>query len=284
MIASEAVVSNVGAAAAVVTEGHVAAYQRDGAVRVRDVIAPDQVDMLRDEIEAALVRMGDGYKNHTARNEGASGRFAHMFRMWLVSETLFEFAATSSLVEVAAALMRSEKINLFFDQSFVKEPDTPDATPWHSDQPYWPVRGRQVISTWVALDTITRDSGAVEFVAGSHLWNRWFQPRSFSGENELAINPDYEPVPDIEADRGRYDIVSWDLEPGDVLAFNAMTLHGSPGNSTGTRRRRGYSVRYTGDDVTYDPRPGMTTVLLKEDLVPGKPLDSEHYPVVRRPA
>ena len=123
MIANEAAVSDAGAATPVVTEGHVVAYQRDGAVRVRDVIAPDQVDMLRDEIEAALVRMGDGYKNHTARNEGASGRFAHMFRMWLVSDTLFEFAATSNLVDVAAALMRSEKINLFFDQSFVKEPN-----------------------------------------------------------------------------------------------------------------------------------------------------------------
>ena len=169
-------------------------------------------------------------------------------------------------------------------QSFVKEPNTPDRTPWHNDLPFWPIRGRQVITTWVAPDAVTGTSGAVEFVAGSHLWDRWFQPRSFSGKNEHGNNPEFEPVPDIEADRGMYDILSWDLEPGDIVAFNAMTLHGSPGNTTSDRRRRGYSVRYTGDDVVYAPWPGMTTPLVKDDLVPGEPIDSVHYPVVRQPA
>ena len=284
MISGEAAVSDAAVARPVVTEEHVDAYERDGAVRIRGVLPPDQVEFLRNETEVAVARRGAGYKNHTARNDGGSGRFVHTFRMSLASEALFEFASTSILVEVAAALMRSEKINLFFDQSFVKEPNTPDRTPWHNDLPFWPLGGRQVISTWVALDPITRSSGGVEFVAGSHLWNRWFQPRSFSGDNEHGSNPEFEPAPDIEADRGLYDIISWDLEPGDVVAFNAMTLHGSPGNATSDRRRRGYSVRYTGDDVVYAPWPGMTTPLLKEDLVPGEPIDSEHYPVVRQPA
>ena len=284
MIASELAVSAADAARSAVTEEHVDAYERDGAVCVRGVVPPDQVDFLRDEIEAAVTRKGAGYKNHTARNNSGSGRFVHTFRMSLASEALCGYASTSGLVEVAAALMRSEKVNLFFDQSFVKEPNTPDRTPWHNDLPFWPIRGRQVITTWVALDAVTRTSGAVEFVAGSHLWDRWFQPRSFSGKNEHGNNPEFEPVPDIEADRGMYDILSWDLEPGDIVAFNAMTLHGSPGNATSDRRRRGYSVRYTGDDVVYAPWPGMTTPLVKDDLVPGEPIDSVHYPVVRQPS
>ena len=284
MTTSEATVSSDPSARFIVTDEHVDAYERDGAVCVRGVVPPDQVDFLRDEIEAAVARKGDGYKNHTARNSSESGRFVHAFRMSLASEALCEYASTSGLVEVAAALMRSEKVNLFFDQSFVKEPNTPDRTPWHNDLPFWPIQGRQVISTWVALDAITRTSGAVEFVAGSHLWDRWFQPRSFSGDNEHGNNPEFEPVPDIDADRSLYEILSWDLEPGDIVAFNAMTLHGSPGNATSDRRRRGYSVRYTGDDVVYAPWPGMTTPLIKDDLVPGKPIDSEHYPVVRQPA
>ena len=284
MITSEAAVSHEVTAQSIVTDEHVDAYERDGAVCVRRVLPHDQVEFLRDETEAAVARKGAGYKDHTARNAGESGRFVHMFRMSLASEALADFASTSILVEVAAALMRSEKVNLFFDQSFVKEPNTSDRTPWHNDLPFWPLQGRQVISTWVALDAITRTSGAVEFVAGSHLWDRWFQPRSFSGDNEHGTNPEYEPVPDIEANRGMYDILSWDLEPGDIVAFNAMTLHGSPGNATSDRRRRGYSVRYTGDDVVYAPWPGMTTPLIKDDLVPGEPIDSEHYPVVRQPA
>ena len=30
---------------------------------------------------------------------------------------------------------------------------------------------------------------------------------------------------DIEGERGRYDIVTWDLEPGDVYVFNATVSY-----------------------------------------------------------
>ena len=53
------------------------------------------------------------------------------------------------------------------------------------------------------------------------------------------------------------------------------------GNSLQDRRRRGYSVRYTGDDVVYDARTGTSKPLLCDTLSNGDPLDSERYPVVR---
>jgi ectoine hydroxylase-related dioxygenase (phytanoyl-CoA dioxygenase family) len=43
---------------------------------------------------------------------------------------------------------------------------------------------------------------------------------------------------------------------GDCLVFHAMIVHGAPGNDTAGARRRGLSLRYTGDDARYDPRPG----------------------------
>ena len=89
-----------------------------------------------------------------------------------------------------------------------------------------------------------------------------------------------EDIPDIEAHREDYQIISWDLEPGDVYVFHGMTVHGSPGNSTQTRRRRGYAVRYVGDDVSYDDRPGVSKPLLNSELSTGGPLDSAQYPVI----
>ena len=46
------------------------------------------------------------------------------------------------------------------------------------------------------------------------------------------------------------------------------------------RRRRGYAVRYVGDDVVYDDRPGVSKPLLNPSLTNGGPLDSEQYPVI----
>ena len=85
---------------------------------------------------------------------------------------------------------------------------------------------------------------------------------------------------DIDAHREQYDIVTWDLEPGDVYVFSAMTVHGSSGNTSTTRRRRGYTARYCGDDVRYDPRPGTAEPVLVEGLQRGDRLDSAQCPLV----
>lgn len=261
-------------------------FARDGVVCVRGVVTPDEVELLRVEVDAVINGSGECavLKEHSRRNNREAGRFVHAFNMWERRPRLAGFARGSRLPELAAALMGADKVNLLFDQCFVKEPGTVDATPWHADQPYWPILGRQVVTIWIALDRVTRDSGAVEFVAGSSNWGRWFQARSFSGDNELTRHEGFEEMPDIEADRDRYAIVSWDLDPGDVLVFQGMTLHGAAGNLSSDRRRRGYALRYTGSDVVYDPRPGCTPSLMRDGLAKGGPIDSAGYPVVwRRP-
>ena len=55
------------------------------------------------------------------------------------------------------------------------------------------------------------------------------QPESFAKKSayQYEKNPDYEPMIDIEGNRDDHDIVSWDMAPGDLIAFHAMTLHGS---------------------------------------------------------
>jgi len=97
---------------------------------------------------------------------------------------------------------------------------------------------------------------------------------------DYETNPDYEPMPDIEVDREQYDVISWDLDPGDVYVFHAMTVHGAGGNAGPGRRRRGYTVRYTGDDVTYDERLGTSIPLRCEQLRDGDPLDCGQFPLI----
>jgi ectoine hydroxylase-related dioxygenase (phytanoyl-CoA dioxygenase family) len=147
------------------------------------------------------------------------------------------------------------------------------------------MRGWQVLSFWIALDETTADSGALEFIRGSHRWHRWFQPEAFgktAAVSEYETNPDYEPMPDIEAARDEYDIVTWKLAPGDAYVFHGLTVHGAGGNQMSDQRRRGYTIRYTGDDVVYDTRPGTNIHLRNATLNDGDALDSEQYPVVWR--
>ena len=62
-----------------------------------------------------------------------------------------------------------------------------------------------------------------------------------------------------------------------------MTVHGGAGgNHTQGIRRRGYTVRYAGDDVRYDTRPGTNIPLRSTVLMDGDrlALDPDRFPIV----
>ena len=253
------------------------AFERDGVVCLRSVIAPEWLDVVAAAIEADIADPGPFFHGYDV---GDGKTFHGNLRTWERHEGFRQYCMESPLPHLAQELMGSERVNLLYDQLFVKDAGTDSPTRWHNDQPYWPVRGRQVVSFWLALDATTLDNGGMEFVAGSHQWDRWFQPESFGRTNGSAYtrNPDYEPMLDIDSKRDEYEILSWELAPGDVLAFSAMTVHGAPANLHATRRRRGYTVRYTGDDVTYFEDEGMAKPLFVDYLHNGDPLGGDRYP------
>src|SRR5690349_19367945 len=130
-----------------VTPDQRAAYDRDGVVHLTGLFDGDWVARLRDAIDRDMAQP---------------------------SAMATDFNAPAPAI--AARLMGASHAHLFYDQLFVKEPGTAQPTPWHQDHPYWAVRGRQICTVWIALDAIPRAAGAVEYVAGSHAWQRWFRP------------------------------------------------------------------------------------------------------------
>ena len=256
-------------------------FDRDGAVLLKGVVGPEWLDRVAAAIERDIENPGPFFHGY---DTGGRGRFHGNLRIWQTDPDLRAYCFESGLAEIAAGFFGASKVNLLYDQLFVKEPGTAQPTRWHNDQPYWPVRGWQVMSFWLALDPTTAENGRLEFVRGSHRWDRWFQPEAF-GKTEVNTydeNPDYEAMPDIDTARGDYDIVAWDMEPGDAIAFHALAVHGAGGNLRDDVRRRGYTVRYTGDDARFDPRPGTAKALWADGLAEGDPMDCDLYPVVWR--
>ena len=250
-------------------------FDRDGAVLMKGVVPAAWLGVLADAVERDIAEPGPFFNGYRPE----AGRFHGNLRIWETHEGFRAFCCEGPLRAVAARFLGAGRLNLFYDQLFVKEPGTPQPTRWHNDQPYWPVRGWPVMSFWLPLDPVTRESGALSFVAGSHRWERWFQPEPFAkGGAEYERGEGYEPMPDIDA--GGYDILSWDMEPGDALAFHALTVHGAGGNLTSGTRRRGYAVRYCGEGCAYFAGPGPNNNLRNPALADGDPLDSAQFPVV----
>ena len=287
-----------------ITGEHIRSYDEDGVVVVRGAISMDWVERMRDAMDRVLDQPGP--LGSDLNPAGTEGRFA--FETFVAShdEDFRALAHDSPLAEIAARMTRSRTTHFLYDFFFAKEPHSPHATVWHQDQPSVCCHGTQVTGTWMPLDVVTYDSGAVEYIKGSHKWNRWFDygvtEDHFDAETELNYRPlpgggggdsaqfgeVFEPQPDFEADRDQYDIISFDTEPGDVVINSLLIMHGAKGNFT-DRRRRAIGGRWAGDDATFARRKGELNVVIpfEVDLQDGDrfPPDHPQFPQVwPRPA
>ena len=260
-----------------ITEDEVRSFRDDGIVCLRGLFGSDWIAHLRDAAERGLAEPGDLHVE-VAAARGQRGRFFHDTFVWRRDPACRRFVFGSPAAEIAATLMAAARINIFFDQWLIKEPGTPTPTPWHHDLTYWPVDGDQICTLWLALDAVDAESGAVEYVKGSHRWGRRYRAATFSG---IAQYKEPLPeVPDIDALRDGLEIASFALEPGDCTVHHGLLVHGAPGNRSPDRRRRAHVSRWAGDDAVFHPRPDIQEMPPLPDLAPGSPITSDLWPQV----
>ena len=254
-----------------------AAFQADGAVVVRGLFTPEEVALAERGVAANLAAPGPFAA--VASDPSDPGRFFEDFRNWSRIPEYEALAKHSAAPAVAAALMGASTVRFHHDHLLVKEAATRQPTPWHQDQPYYNIDGRQTCSLWAPLDPVPAEA-SLKFVAGSHL-GPWLMPRTFLSEEAKWFPPgSLAELPDIDAGPERHRILNWALAPGDAVMFHMLTLHASGGT---TRRRRALSLRYVGDDVVHAPRTWKTSPDfpgLAEQLPAGAPLDHPLFPVV----
>ena len=253
-------------------------YHRDGAVCIRQAFSPELVALAAEAIEANLAALSPLAKRASSDDDGA---FIEDFRSWDRLPAMERFIRESPGAQIAAALTGSKTIRLYHDHVLVKEAGTRQATPWHQDQPYYNVDGTQNASMWFPVDPVSRSS-TLEFIAGSHL-GPWFMPRTFLDEQAKWFpEGTLAEMPDFASDPERWRVIGWELEPGDAVFFNMVTVHGAAGVE-GPNHRRVLSVRYLGDDMVHAPRRWTTSPPfpgLVDELDAGAPLDHPLFPVL----
>jgi ectoine hydroxylase-related dioxygenase (phytanoyl-CoA dioxygenase family) len=262
-----------------VSATEIEAFQADGAVVLRQLLEPAQIELLRAGIEENLAHPSPRAK--VASSPDDPGWFIEDFCCWQENPSYRRVIFESALGRAGSALMRSRTARLYHDHMLTKEPGTRQRTPWHQDQPYYNIEGRQNCSFWIPVDPVSRES-TLEFVGGSHL-GPWLMPRSFrDGKKRWFPEGALRDLPDIEADRSAFRILGWQLEPGDAVCFHMLTLHAAAGVS-GSGRRRVFSVRLLGDDVRHAPRRWQTSpefAGLSAQLPAGAPMEHALFPLL----
>jgi hypothetical protein len=190
------------------------------------------------------------------------------------------FSLRGPAPEIAGALLGSEKINFFGDQIFVKEPGTRERTAFHQDATYFEIEGDQCCVLWIPVDPATLETGTMMYWRGSHRSGELYQPNVFVAQTPLP-GAEGTPLPDIEGNLDDYDIVHFDVEPGDVIVHHYRTIHGAGGNNSRYQVRRAASLRYCGDDIRFHSRPWAPKQLHHtERLKDADPLGGADFPVV----
>ena len=264
--------------------------EHDGVVCVRGALDARSLEMARTAFDWSLTHPSPAANRYA----GGEGTFYQDLANPKAQAAYRDVIERSNAADIVAALWGSDDVWFMYEQVFLKEGGESRRTPWHQDSSYLPVDGTRIAVMWISFDSVAKQD-SLEFVRGSHRGPMYDGSRFDPKDDTAPIYGDgsLPRLPNIEAERNRWDIVSWAVEPGDVLVFHPGVLHGGAPTHVGTRRRT-LSLRFFGSDAVYALRPGMSASNRPADdpegsvfrraaaaLAPGDPLRHPGFPKVR---
>ena len=274
-----------------ITRDEIETYYRDGVLKLPGMFDEDWIEILNkgldNNIETPTRRSRIWYKD----TSGRSMFYDHT--AWQGIEEYRKFIFNSPAAQICGQLMGSATVNFFFDSVFVRSTGTQFETPWHQDEPYWSVEGYDACSLWMPLVPVKQKS-SLSFVPGSHRLKTVFKQYNFGDLNPVrkknVDQVDFSDIaeqefPDINADPARFGVVSWDMQPGDCIAFNGRTMHGGSGKLDDGYELRVFTTKWAGDDIRIKFRdcgmdPDHSPDMIEKGLKPGDRLDTDLYPMI----
>lgn len=253
-----------------VTQAERESFARDGVVHLKAILPPCWIDYLAKTLDACFddenptvtgadldyrmfadvaAQLGGKVLNDNPDLQ-SRGRALIKTDVHHVRPDFYFFAHFSPLPSIVADLMHAERINLYEDQIFLKEPGSGIRTAFHQDASYFHVGGETCCVCWSSPDVVDRENGAMGYVRGSHMWGKIYQANLFASSTPMP-GSEGDIMPDIEANEAAHDIVYIPSRPGDVIIHDYRTLHGAIGNTSATRGRRAASIRYTTDGAYF---------------------------------
>jgi hypothetical protein len=189
-------------------------------VRERTLRALDDAGWLEDGTDPRLAKPGP-----TVVNEGDED-FFDAYTLIQAAEPFHALAHHPRLRELAGRLVGDNLLVHPRKIARISFPHNPrGTTPPHQDFRY--IQGTtDVFTTWLPLGRCPADLGGLKVLRGSH--ENGLMPVHWNDERAVGIEVDVDPN-----DR---DWASTEYEPGDVILFHSLTVHGAMPNHTGQIR------------------------------------------------
>lgn len=147
-----------------------------------------------------------------------------------------ELVRHPTVLDIAEDLLGSDVLCWTTDL-FIKEPDATKYVSWHQDSTYWTLDPQELFTVWLALDDVPVESGALQYVPGSHRLDQVRHIETYAESNVLSRGQ----TVDLEIKKA--DIVDVPLRAGEASLHHALLVHGSQPNCS-SQRRLGLAMRY----------------------------------------
>ena len=248
-----------------ISEAQIATYHRDGAVLLKGMLDTEELGLLEAGVDEAYADPGP--RSSVVRDPDGEGETLVETSPSDRSPTLRDLKARGPMAQIAARVMQVPSAQLIFEQIFYKTRGRIVPTPWHQDTPFLRVRGYDMCRVWLTCDHSPADI-TVQMVRGSHRWNVVYGVGT--GEEDAVVkaedstdynnhnlgDPNLPRTPDVARYRDSFDILSFDVEPGDALVFQGNMLHGASGRDQWDSPRRAFATMWGGPEIRYHKPAG----------------------------
>jgi ectoine hydroxylase len=202
------------------TPQEVAQYHEQGYVLVRGMFSEAEIQALH-----AAAKQDKALDDHAFGRADGEGGVVRLSLWNHPGDGIYGMVARCrTMVESAEALLGGEVYH-YHSKMIMKEPRVGGAWAWHQDYGYWYQNGvlfPLLTSAFIAVDRATRANGCLQVLRGSHLAGRI--DHVLTGDQAGA---DMERVGELAK---RLELVHVEMEPGDVIFFDANLLHRSDQN------------------------------------------------------
>ena len=239
------------------TTNDIKSFQKNGFVKLKNVLTPDVTQVLRYEILSLLKKT---FKNY---NDVKKNRFLSLEMMWLENTSIREFVLSSRIAKICAELLSVKKIRLYHDNALVKESGC-GRTPWHYDDHHFPLDTNDVITAWIPAQAIPVEMGPLTFAEPLEVYKlvKDIEFNEFDTSYDRKINNVFK--------KKQVSIVEEPFELGEVSFHHNLSFHTASENKT-TQSRVVLANTYFADGARVVKNPTMISGDWKKFIPETKP-------------
>ena len=192
-------------------------------------------------------------------------------------QAIQEIAFDKNIAELVKSIAQSNFIRIFEVIVFSKPPRISPVLRWHQDNSYFPFEPSNQVASWIPFEKVTKESGSLQYVVGSHKHGERASVDLHSGDR---FDGDVRKIIPSRIDEPDHEINYVEISPGDMSIHHGQMWHCSGQNIT-ENQRRSLSIRYLVGETKFRPTPGAAATFIQQiNANPGELVEGSAFPAV----